>query len=676
MTPSPLTRREALESAGIGLLGATLLGAGSSEAADAAPRPLNRFPRMLQEHFVRQLRLHDEIHRRRIMGLKTRAEALQYVKDVRQRIELSFGPWPKKTDLRPRITGRLERDGYNVEKVIFESRPGFPVTANLYLPTGIDRPVPGVVGTCGHSTNGKQAEFYQAFAQGLARQGHACLIYDPIGQGERFQYAGPEARARVRPGVGEHIQTGNQQLLVGEFFGSWRAWDGIRALDYLLTRPEVDSRHLGVTGNSGGGTMTTWLAGVDPRWTMAAPSCFVTTFRHNLENELPADSEQCPPRVLALGLDHCDFLAAMAPHPVVILAKEKDYFDVRGSEEALARLRHLYRLLGKPDNVSLFVGPSYHGFSQENREAMYRLFNHATGIARAEGEPPITIEKDEDLWCTPEGQVGPTGAKTVFQFTRERSRALASQRRPLGKKRLFERVREQLNLPSASGVPHYRILRHLGGRGYPAKYDTHYVVETEPGIHAVVTRLSTERHYSRPPRSGSAAVLYLAHLSSDAELRQDAWLRDQVTASGDTPFYACDLRGTGDSQPDTCGPDTFLKPYGSDFFYASHSLMLDRPYVGQRTFDAMRVMEWLQSCGHTRIHLLARGRGSIPGAFAALLSDAVDRVTLRESLDSYREVAETELYDTPLSMLLPGVLLHFDLPDIYQALGSSKLQRV
>ena len=105
----------------------------------------------------------------------------------------------------------------------------------------------------------------------------------------------------------EHIYAGNQQFLVGEFFGAWRAWDGIRALDYLLTRPEVDPKHVGITGNSGGGTMTTWLCGVEPRWTMAAPSCFVTTFRRNLENELPADTEQCPPRVLALGLDHCGF---------------------------------------------------------------------------------------------------------------------------------------------------------------------------------------------------------------------------------------------------------------------------------------------------------------------------------------------------------------------------------
>jgi len=169
----------------------------------------------------------------------------------------------------------------------------------------------------------------------------------------------------------------------------WRAWDGIRALDYLLTRKEVDKRHVGVTGNSGGGTMTTWLCGVEPRWTMVAPSCFVTTFRRNMEKELPADTEQCPPLALALGLDHNDFLAAMAPKPVMILAKERDFFDARGSEEAYARLKRLYKLLGADDNIGLFVGPTTHGYSQENREAMYQWFNGTTKISDVSSEPKI-----------------------------------------------------------------------------------------------------------------------------------------------------------------------------------------------------------------------------------------------------------------------------------------------
>jgi hypothetical protein len=154
-----------------------------------------------------------------------------------------------------------------------------------------------------------------------------------------------------------------------------------------------------VTGNSGGGTQTTWLCGMEPRFTMGAPSCFVTTFRRDAENELPQDMEQCPPRVLAHDLDHCDFLAAMAPKPVIIMAQEKDYFDNRGSTETYERLKKLYTLLGKPENIQLHIGPDPHGYTQSNREAMYRFFGKATGIPAAASEPAITIEKDEDLLC-------------------------------------------------------------------------------------------------------------------------------------------------------------------------------------------------------------------------------------------------------------------------------------
>ena len=202
----------------------------------------------------------------------------------------------------------------------------------------------------------------------------------------------------------------------------------IRALDYLATRPEVDKRHLGITGNSGGGTMTTWLCGLDDRWTMAAPSCFVTEMRRNMENELGADIEQMPPRALALGLDHEDFLAAMAPKPIIILAKEKDYFDARGAEAAYERLKRLYKLLGAEDNISYFIGPTYHGYSQENREAMYRWFNRCTGISGATTEPALVLEKEQTLWCTPQGQVAGLGSKPIYAFTREKSIALPAKR--------------------------------------------------------------------------------------------------------------------------------------------------------------------------------------------------------------------------------------------------------
>lgn len=685
-------------------------------------QPLNRYPRMVHEYMVEQVRESQRRNLEMLEKLKTKEDAEKYVESVRERIRQSFGPEPPRTPLNPRVTGVIERDGYRIEKVIFDSRPNFPVTANLYLPTDREGPFPGVVGSCGHSSNGKAAEAYQAFSQGLAKLGYACLIFDPIGQGERLQYVKEDLSPEIGPGTREHLHAGNQQFLVGENLSMWRAWDGIRALDYLLTREEVDTNHVGITGNSGGGTMTTWLCGVERRWTMGAPSCFVTTFLRNLENELPADTEQCPPRALALNLDHSDFLAAMAPRPVIVLAKERDYFDVRGSHEAYERLRKLYRLLGAEENVGLFYGPTGHGFSEENREAMYSWFNFAVGrVSNPSGdhrkgedgsdtdptqngqdglktrptgefggyletaadlafqpEPDVTMEEDETLWCTPNGQVAEFDTtRTVFSFTKEKSHTLAQERKGLRGDALRRAVRNVLKLPQLPDEPpHYRIWRYLGSRGYPSRSAVAYGVETEPGIQIASYRLTEERWHSRPPRAGERAILYVAHLSSDAELREEPLIREVMEAEPEVPVFTCDVRGIGESMPGTGNPSSFHSAYGNDYFYAVHSIMLDRPYLGQKTFDLLRVLQWLASIGHTDVHLVCRGWGCLSGTFASLFADNVRQVTLKNALASYSAVAEAEHYDWPLSTLLPHVLEEFDLPDCYRELQSKQLRQI
>jgi dienelactone hydrolase len=647
--------------------------------------PLNRFSRMVQEWFVDQVRAAEEKIKQRLAGLKTKEDAEAYVRSVQERVRQSFGPEPERTPLNARVTGIVERDTYRIEKVIFESRPNFPVTANLYVPTNRKLPLPAVVGSCGHSATGKAIDAYQSFAQGLARLGYVMLIYDPIGQGERLQYVNAELKPRHGNGVSEHLWAGNQQYLVGEFFGAWRAWDGIRALDYLLTRKEVDPNHVGITGNSGGGTLSTWLIGLDRRWTMGAPACFPTTIRRNLENELPQDTEQCPPRAIALGLDHADFLTAMAPKPLIILAKERDYFDVRGALENFGRLKHIYTLLGKPENVALQIGPTEHGYSQENREAMYRWFNRVTKISDAQTEPALTIEKDEVLQCTERGQVAELKPRTVFSFTQEKSRHFAEQRGQPAGQALKDAIIEVLDLPQLPDEPpDFRILRPVRSRNYPRRFATTYAVETEPGIFALVTRLSDVSHVSRPPQDPRPATLYVSHHSADAELRSEPLIKELLggtagssssAVDSDAPFYAVDLRGVGESRPDTCGSDQFLSPYGSDYFYAAHGIMLDRPYLGQKTHDLLRVLDWLRSFGHRDIHLAAKGWGALAATFGAVLKNRVKQVTLKQGLTSYAAIAESEDYNWPLSALPPAILARFDLPDCYREIAAMRKLR-
>ncbi len=640
-------------------------------AAPTPPlQPLNRFSHMVQEHFVTRLRAIEDASLRRQAALTTRAAAQAYVAHVRKEIRRAFGPSPARTPLAPRITGRLERDGYVVEKVIYESRPGFLVTANLYLPRTKDRR-PAVLGVCGHSDAGKAAAPYQSFAQGLARLGYVVLIIDPIGQGERSQYGD-----KPSGGVREHLLAGNQQFLVGEFLGAWRAWDGIRGLDYLLSRPEVDARHIGVTGNSGGGTLTTWIVALDERITMAAPSCFVTTFRRNLENELPADTEQCPPGVLAAGLDHADFIAAMAPRPVILLGKKSDFFDPRGTAEAFRRLRRIYKLLGAEDRIQMVLSPGQHGYAQDSRTEMYRWFNRWTKVSSAQDEPTLQLEPEATLRCTESGQVATLGSRTVFSFTKATAEERADERAKKPLAALVPTITDVLKLPKRSGAPDFRILRSLAKRNHPRSHAAVYAVETEPGVQALLYRLSQESLESPPPPGPPRAILYAAHMSSDAELREEPLVRELVAAEPDVPFYACDVRGIGESRPDTGKADSFLDPYGSDYFYAIHSLMLDRPYVGQRTHDLLAVLDLLGTFGHEQVHLVGRGWGSLPATFAALVSPRVVQVTLKNALTSYRDVATTERYHWPLSSFIPDVVGRFDLPDCYRALAGKKLRQI
>jgi hypothetical protein len=324
----------------------------------------------------------------------------------------------------------------------------------------------------------------------------------------------------------------------------------------------------------------------------------------------------------------------------------------------------------------MFKGPTYHGYSQENREEMYKFFNAMTQVSNAEKEPALTIEKDETLWCTPKGQVADLKSRTLFSFTKEMSQSLARERKPLDAATLPQTLGNVLKLRRQTTSPDYRILRPPSGRKYPSKYAITYAVETEPGIHALVTRLTDEPLYSRPPKGNKRAVLYISHHSADAELREEALLKDVFSSDKETAFYACDVRGIGESQPDTCGAKSFLTPYGSDYFYAIHAIMLDDSYAAQKTWDVLRVIDWLAGTGHQEIHLMAKGWGTIPATFAALLADEVKQVTLKNALTSFSDMAETERYKWPLSSMVPGVLRSFDLPDCYRVLAGKKLRLI
>lgn len=621
---------------------------------------------MMQDYLVARIRELSDARLHKLAGIKTRSQAEALVRNVRLRVQRCFGPLPEKTPLRARVTGALERDGYRIEKVIFESRPDFPVTANLYIPTQTGAKLPGVIGACGHSGEGKAADNYQAFCQGLTRLGFVVLIYDPLGQGERRQLADLTYSGFVSGPCSEHNMLGNVMQLCGDFMGTWRAWDGIRALDYLLTRPEIDPACIGVTGNSGGGTLTCYLSALDARYTMAAPSCFVTSYRRNVENELPQDSEQNPPGFLAAGLEMADFFIAHAPRPTLLLGQENDFFDRRGLIETWREIRRIYRLLGADRKIEYFIGPDDHGFWQPNREAMYRFFCRQAGLRPPAAEPDVVLESQTDLQCTGKGQVVAEKRKCrrVFDFTAATAQALRRQRSRTAESETASSLSRLLAVKPSRSVPEFRVLRSWSEPEMKPVL-SRFAIESEPGITPVLFREGEGTCFQL---AGSGpAQLWVTHLGT----RQD-WRAGLIAPSGpEVVRFAIDPRGRGESRPLTCSLDEdFDSPYGSDFLCASCGSMLDEPYAGGPVRDVLAAVNLLIDRGFEEIRLSGRGLGALTAVFAAILAgERIASVRLLNPLLSYHELTQAPFYRWPFSSLVPCILKELDLPDLYRALG-------
>ena len=621
---------------------------------------------MVHEYYVGRLREKAEERLRRLAATNSRAGAQAYVDRIKDAVRRSFGPMPERTPLYARISGTDAYDaGFSIERIVYESRPGFLATGDLYVPDGISGKTAAVLGLCGHSPIGKAEVNYQAFCQGLARRGFIVFIIDPISQGERIQFFDADGDNLPSLCAGHNL-IGNQQILVGDFFGSWCVWDAMRGLDYLLSRPEVDATRIGVTGNSGGGTQTAFLTALDPRISMAAPSCYIGSYLANLESELPADAEQNPPGIIAGGFDQADLLLCHAPRPTLVLSQIDDFFDERAARKAFEEVRRIHELLGSSDTVEYYAGPRDHGYHIENREAMYAFFLKHAGMTGSPSEAEFEPIPEERLYAVEGGNTAQAGSRRVFDFTGERAERLMDERSRVDEAGLIETSRRILSIPAADDTPAYRVLYHYRNRRADLNQRSQFAVATEPGIQVIVTVYGPESRGTRPPAGPLTA--YIGHTGGESDIESIPELRTMT--AGDRPLLAVDPRGFGHSVAQTCNSKGFFDAYGSDYLYAATGEMLGESYFGRRVFDVLRCIDFLIAKDAGEIELLGRGLGSTIAAFAALLHPSRLRVKLLDYLPSFHLLTQDPLACWPLSSLPCAVLQHFDLPDVHAALGS------
>ncbi|MGA2595737.1 MAG: acetylxylan esterase, partial [Bryobacteraceae bacterium] len=355
-----------------------------------------------------------------VAKIQTKEDAVKRQAFVRAKVLELIGGIPDYSGpLHAVATGHIDQPGFVIEKVLFESWPGLFVTANLYRP---DKPgrFPAVLLPLGHWEYGKPA--VQVIAGNLALKGFVVLTYDPIGQGERQQAYDRRIEASLLGGSTEqHFLAGAKDILIGRSFARDRIFDGVRALDYLVTRSEVDKDRIGVTGCSGGGTLSTYIAALDPRVKVAAPTCYITSFR-DLFRGAVGDSEQSIPGFISSGLDQVDYVESFAPKPWLIGSTEEDFFPIAGSKMAYEEARGWYKMFGAEDRLKWVVGPGGHGTPLVVREAIYgwmiRWLNNGEGSSKEQDVPVLPEFK---LWVTQTGQVSDLpGSRDIYDVIRER----------------------------------------------------------------------------------------------------------------------------------------------------------------------------------------------------------------------------------------------------------------
>lgn len=615
------------------------------------------FENSVQEYYLQQVKKVYSDRKKRLSAVKNRKQALAYVEDVRKKIAKSFNLPKTKCPLNVRIVREQKINGITVKNVVYESRRDYPVTALLMLPEGEGKH-PASIFLCGHAEEGKASATYQTAALNLAKQGFVILLIDPVSQGERHQFINVTEKL---PGCCvEHNYQGKQLHLTGEYFGAWRAWDAIRGVDYLMTLPEVDTERIAVTGNSGGGTMTTFVNALDSRLCMAAPSCYITTWLHEVENELPADVEQMPPCAMAYGLDMADFIIAQAPRPAIILGQKNDFFDPRGTVEAYEDAKHIYSLLGAEDDIELFIGPDSHGYHLANREAMYSFFNkHAFGKnEKISEDKTLKILERKDTYCSPEGEIFKLPEyRKLREINQEFAAKIVSERKAISKDELRKKLAKILAVGKIE-APYYRKLRP--GRLFDGKWEifSRWGLETESGIVMSVLKYYEEFIYNYIPDIENA-VLYIPHLDADKEICADPKCKEKH-------IFALDVRGVGELVPSGCDchPRDFFGQYLFDYHFASLGVMFKKPYLGGKVRDILCALELLKSVGVKNITLKAEGQGTIPALIAAVMSDIPAAVELNNMPESWLSIVNKDMTLWPMSAMAGGILKVTDLDEM------------
>jgi len=542
---------------------------------------------------------------------------------------LGLWPLPDRTPLEAKVTGTIERDAFRVEKVHFQSRPRLYVTGNLYLPREMKpgERLPAVLYVCGHSGRGRDGNktAFQHHGMWFATHGYVCLVIDTLQLGEI---------AGIHHGTYRHDRWWWQAR--GYTPAGVECWNGIRAIDYLQGRPEVDGERIAVTGISGGGAATFWIAAADERVKVAVPVSGMSDLEDYVGGKIVNGHCDCMFMINTHSAPWTDIAGLVAPRPMLFENSGHDgIFPMNSNDRIRARLESLYRLYtDKPATLfDIGVTPGGHADNPELRLMAYRWINrHLKGDNAPVTEPPLPPIDGKDLRAFPDELPAdelntkidesfvpvaavklPTSAKEfdgwqAATLSELRRVSFAGHRRP---------VAELVD-------PHRAFAGDKPGKGYWVTSE-----QADPQS-AASSRRSAEVlcAWSYQPANGKSKTIWMIVIEPDASLDE-------------TPDWAAKIVGDDGVlrvAPRGCGP---LAWQDKPPFYIQRSMaLLGRTVDSGRVADVLALTEFTHYVASDRVWKIAgRGRSGVIAAYAAALAPqhCIDEITVVDPPVSHRD---------------------------------------
>lgn len=642
-----------------------------------------------------------------VAEIRTRAQAEARQQQVREKLLRLIGALPERTPLEAKVLGETPADGFTIRKVLFYSQPDFPVTALLYVPEGAapGGKRPAILMSPGHGPAGKASDAGTAAL--FAMNGFVVLSYDPIGQGERLQYPNPEKAGTSlasRP-TGEHGEASLQPMLIGDTFARYEVWDAMRGIDYLQSLPFVDPHRIGAFGCSGGGTITALVGALDPRLAAVGTACYITSFDKLLPSIGPQDAEQSTPRFISSGLGFPDWIEEAAPRPYAVIETYEDMFPFAGGRATVIEARRFYSIFdpasagepvnGQPPSVpptpsepalnpdttnhvpptarlQFITGPGHHG-------ALRPIMGNIIGFFMRNLEPgsdadhpilpqaylqygpqnPMAKLPKGALQVTPTGQVATSypGCATVHSLNLTRAEKIIPERRPfLTEAALAKAIREETGADAEPGASKFGVaaLNEKAGTS----------VLSLDGF-KLMGDLAVPRARGKHP-----AVILLVPDSIDG----DSAIDRANKAKFETLAAAGNVVLAFTPRPSPPGWDDMKSPILGPFYLLSlRAGLVGKTLVGLRIDDVIRATDYLAGRPDVdagRIRAVGSGHMGLVLMHAAVLDKRLRHVTVDHVLRSYRSLLEAPMPVGAPEDVIPGVLRHYDIPDLVHVLGA------